>query len=80
MQFRSFGMACDFVASGVGIGIVLGSAARMLQKEGGLRVIELEEAWATLPLMLCVRKTEGLAASAAALLDFLMANAPESTR
>jgi len=76
VQLRSFSMACDFVANGVGIGIVPGSTARRLQSQGRLRVIELEESWATLPLVVCVRKRVGLAPAAAALLEFLVSNAP----
>lgn len=75
VQLRSFRLACDFVASGVGIGIVPSSTAKALQAAGRLRVIDLEDAWATLPLMLCVRKRQGLAPLPAALLDYLVANA-----
>lgn len=80
VQLRSFRMACDFVASGVGIGIVPGSAARQLQMQGRLRVIELDESWASLPLVLCVRKRAVLSSSAAALLDFLVGSAARLNR
>jgi DNA-binding transcriptional LysR family regulator len=76
VQLRSFRMACELVASGIGIGIVPGSAAARLQNAGMLRVIELDEAWAQLPLMLCVRRRSELAPSASQLLDFLQRNAP----
>jgi DNA-binding transcriptional LysR family regulator len=76
VQLRSFQMACEFVASGVGIGIVPGSTAARLQTQGRLRVIELDEPWAQLPLMLCVRKRAELSTSAALLVDFLVGNAP----
>ena len=76
VQLRSFQMACDFVASGVGIGIVPGSTAAGLEKQGRLRIIELDEPWAQLPLKLCVRKRSELAPSAGQLLDFLVGIAP----
>ncbi|MES2972506.1 MAG: LysR family transcriptional regulator [Pseudomonadota bacterium] len=79
VQLRSFSMACDFVATGVGIGIVPGSTARRHQAQGKLRVIELDESWASLPLALSVRKRVGLAPSVSALLEFLIANAAISS-
>jgi DNA-binding transcriptional LysR family regulator len=71
VQLRSFSLTCRMVASGVGIGIVPASAALRAQSYVNLRIIELEDAWANLPLKLCVRNQAGLSRHAAALLEFL---------
>lgn len=76
VQLRSFAMTCELVADGVGIGIVPASTAERLQKRVPLRITELEDSWAKLPLKLCVRKRDQLSKQAAALLDFLSAEAP----
>lgn len=76
VQLRSFSMACELVASGVGIGIVPASTAEALRLQGRVRVIELADPWAQLPLMLCVRKRSELAPSATLLLDYLASRAP----
>ncbi|MES1978662.1 MAG: LysR substrate-binding domain-containing protein [Pseudomonadota bacterium] len=77
VQLRSFSMACELVANGVGIGIVPGSSARRMQKLVGIKIIELEDAWAALPLKLCVRKEAELAQHPAALLKYLMAGSAQ---
>jgi DNA-binding transcriptional LysR family regulator len=76
VQLRSFSLACELVASGVGIGIVPASTAQALRQEGRLRTIDLADAWAQLPLMLCVRKRSELGPSASLLLDYLAQRAP----
>lgn len=76
VQLRSFSMACELVAKGVGIGIVPASAAERMQKPARLRIIELDDPWAQLPLKLCVRRRSELSAQAALLADFLSTHAP----
>lgn len=71
VQLRSFSLTCRMVAAGVGIGIVPASAALRARTYVDLRIIELEDAWAHLPLKLCVRNQAGLSRHAAALLEFL---------
>ena len=75
VQLRSFAMACRLVASGVGVGIVPASTAEALRRDGALRVIELTDPWAQLPLSLCMRRRAELAPSAARLLDYLASRA-----
>lgn len=76
VQLRSFSMACQLVARGAGVGIVPASAAEALRRQGQLRVIELTDPWAQLPLSLCVRRRSQLGPSAARLLDYLAERAP----
>ena len=71
VQLRSFSMTCELVADGVGIGIVPASAAERMQKRVPLRITELEDSWAKLPLKLCVRSRDELSRQSRALLDFL---------
>ncbi|QHJ00962.1 LysR family transcriptional regulator [Xylophilus rhododendri] len=72
VQLRSFSMTCQLVADGVGIGIVPASAAERMQAQVPLRITELEDSWAQLPLKFCVRKRAELSRQSAALLDFLL--------
>lgn len=71
VQLRSFSLTCRMVAAGVGIGIVPASAALRAQSQVDLRVIQLEDVWANLPLKLCVRNQAELSRHAASLLEFL---------
>jgi len=71
VQLRNFALTCELVADGVGIGIVPASAAERMQQHVPLRITELEDSWAQLPLKLCVRQRDGLSRQARALLDYL---------
>lgn len=77
VQLRSFALTCELVADGVGIGIVPASAAERMQKLVPLRIAELEDSWAKLPLKLCVRKRADLSREASALLDYLSNLGPQ---
>lgn len=75
VQLRNFAMTCELVASGVGIGIVPASTALRISQSCSLRIIELTDPWAQLPLKLCVRKRDELAQHPASLLEFLCKHA-----
>ena len=72
VQLRSFSMACELVASGVGIGIVPASTAQRMRRHLEFRIIELDDPWAELPLKLCMRRRTELGEGPALLVDFLV--------
>ena len=76
IQVRSFEAVCRMVAAGVGLGLVPRSAV-----SGGLAaptVIELAEPWAQRDLQVCIRARENLSGFAQALVERLLASAPQS--
>lgn len=74
VQLRNFAMACELVASGVGIGIVPASSAARMRDQLDFRIIHLDDAWAELPLKLCMRRRADLGERPAALVDFLLSH------
>ena len=67
----SFDALCHLVASGFGVAIVPASTADLHAASLGLRVLDIAEPWAELPLDVCVRDVATLAPEARQLLDHL---------
>lgn len=68
---RNFSMTCALVSRGLGIGVVPSLVARRLQPQLQFRIVELDDEWATLQLILCTRRRGELSIDASLLLDFL---------
>ncbi len=73
IRLRSFDAICRMVAAGVGIAVIPAVSANSYSGALPLRVIPLQEAWANRRLMLCARDFSTLTASAAKLVDALLA-------
>jgi DNA-binding transcriptional LysR family regulator len=71
VQVRNFDVICNLVSRGIGIGIVPEPVARRLARQLDFRTVELEDEWAQLDFMICVRKRSELVPHAARLVDFL---------
>lgn len=71
IQVRSFEAICHMVASGLGLGLLPGQAARVLAKGLDLSVRPLNDAWAERHMLLCMRKERAGTASVSKLLSFL---------
>jgi DNA-binding transcriptional LysR family regulator len=54
VQVRSFGVMCQMVSQGLGIGILPEAALRPLAEALGLRLIRLDEVWARRDIDICV--------------------------
>jgi len=68
---RSFPMTCAFAARGLGIGIVPSLVAKRLQPQLRFRIAELDDEWAALDLVICMRRRSELSSDAAILVDYL---------
>ncbi len=69
----SFESVRKMVSVGLGVTILPGTAARVQAGELGLRVVSLEESWATRPLMLCVRNSKQLSRATKGVIAHLIA-------
>lgn len=74
VQVRSFEVMCQMVRHGLGIGILPEDALRPLTDALGLRLVELDEAWARRELAICVLDEAALDPPAARLLQDLRAD------
>lgn len=71
IALRSFEGICRMAAEGVGLGIVPETAARRFRPADCIRILELEEDWATRRLLVCVRNEEKLSPMALNLFQHL---------
>jgi DNA-binding transcriptional LysR family regulator len=78
VQVRNFDVICDLVARGVGIGIVPEPVARRLERQLQFCTISLEDDWAQLEFIICMRQRSELPPHSARLVDFLVKHQSES--
>lgn len=71
VQVRNFEVICNFVSRGIGIGIVPEPVAIRLARQLVLRTVPLEDQWAQLDFLICIRRRSELVPHAARLVDFL---------
>lgn len=71
VQVRNFDVICRLVAGGLGIGILPQPVAERLARELPFRMVALEDPWACLEFVVCVRRRSDLAPHAGRLVDFL---------
>jgi len=71
VQLRSFDSVCLMVEAGVGIGIVPETTAHRARRSMDLRVVTLEDEWASRQLRICIRDYEALSPSSRRLVDHL---------
>lgn len=72
VQVRNFTMTCALVSDGLGVAIVPALVALRLKSQMRFTVIELEDDWARLPLVVCMRKRSELLEHHATLIDILV--------
>jgi len=73
VQVRSFEVMCQMVHHGLGVGILPEAALRPLAMALGLRLVHLDEPWASREIDICVRENEELSSATQRLLDHLQA-------
>ncbi|MCJ2072434.1 LysR family transcriptional regulator [Methylobacterium sp. J-030] len=73
VQVGSFDAICRLVATGIGIGIVPGAAARRLKATLRFRAVDLSNGWARRELRLCTRASGELTGFASELIAWLRA-------
>jgi DNA-binding transcriptional LysR family regulator len=71
VRVNSFDAMCRMVASGLGIAIVPEPTARFHAQDNGLRIVQLDEAWADMQLDICSRDEATLTSGVRLLLDHL---------
>jgi DNA-binding transcriptional LysR family regulator len=71
VQVRSFDAMCHMIAAGLGIGVVPLAACRSQIRDLGLRVLRLDEPWATRVLSVAAKPSGPLSAAAAHLFEHL---------
>lgn len=71
IHVAGFDAMARLVGRGVGVGVMPESAARRLEQAHGLAVLVLNDAWADIPLSVCVRALDELSPSSRALLAAL---------
>jgi len=71
IALRSFEGICRMAAEGVGLGIIPETAARRFRPANRIRILELQEDWATRRLLVCVRNKEKLSPMALNLFQHL---------
>ena len=72
VQVRSFPMTCALVAKGIGVGIVPAVVALRLRQQLDFRIVELQDEWARLPLVICMRHLHTLPPNASKLVQLLI--------
>jgi len=75
IQVHSFAALCKIIESGLGIGVLPEGAARPFASAMRLRLIRLEDEWATRRMYVCYREYDALPAIARRLVDHLRAAA-----
>jgi DNA-binding transcriptional LysR family regulator len=71
IHVAGFDAMARLVGRGVGVGVMPESSARRLEQAHGLGVLVLDDAWADIPLFVCMRSLEELSPSSRALLAAL---------
>jgi len=71
IQVHSFAALCKIIESGLGVGVLPEGAARPFASAMRLRLIRLEDAWATRRMYVCYREYDALPAIARRLVDHL---------
>ncbi|RYC29119.1 LysR family transcriptional regulator [Lichenibacterium minor] len=71
IQLRGFDGICRMVESGAGIAVLPESAARRYKRSMAIRVVELEDGWASRKLVICVRRVDDLPVHARRLVEEL---------
>jgi len=71
VALRNFEGICRMAGAGVGLGIVPETAARRFRPANRIRIVELQEDWATRRLLVCVRNEEKLSPMALNLFQHL---------
>jgi DNA-binding transcriptional LysR family regulator len=71
IHVAGFDAMARLVGRGVGVGVMPESSARRLEQAHGLAVLALNDAWAGIPLSVCVRSLDDLSPSSRALLAAL---------
>ena len=79
IQVHSFAALCKIIESGLGIGVLPEGAARPFASAMRLRLIRLEDAWATRRMYVCYREYDALPAIARRLVDHLRGGGPPGT-
>jgi DNA-binding transcriptional LysR family regulator len=80
IRVGNFESLCRMIEANVGVGIVPEYAARRYSKHMDIRVIPLDDEWATRNLQICVRSLEALPLFAKWLVDALLADAKNDVR
>lgn len=73
VQVKSFDVVAKLVQAGLGIGILPETAAQTFAGAMGLRLVPLEDAWATRRMFVCVRSFEALPLIGRQLVEHLLA-------
>jgi DNA-binding transcriptional LysR family regulator len=71
VQVGSFDAVCRMVQNGFGLGVLPADAAETLVRSMGLRIIDLEEAWAERQMLLCSSPTAKPSIAVTRFIDFL---------
>jgi DNA-binding transcriptional LysR family regulator len=74
IQVGSFETLCRMIESNIGVSVMPDMVARRHARTMALRVIPLEDGWATRKLILCARNFKALPSFAIAFVDMLLAN------
>lgn len=80
VQVRNFDLICQLVAGGLGLGIVPEPVAARLASRLPIRPIPLDDDWARLDFVICMRRRSDLAPHAARLVEFLERYGAEERR
>lgn len=71
IQVTSFGVMCSMIARGLGIGILPSNALSVLARSLPIRMVQLDEAWARRPHIICVRSSGELDSVSQGFIDYL---------
>ena len=77
MRADNYEAVCRLVAANLGLAVVPADSARLYAQPLRLRVLALDEAWASMPVHVCCRDLQSLPASARRLVQHLTARKPE---
>jgi DNA-binding transcriptional LysR family regulator len=80
IQLRSFDAICRLVENGVGVSVVPESAARRCKRTMSIRVLRLNDSWASREMHVCVNEREALPTYTRQLLDHLIASGMKPSR
>ncbi|WGF90177.1 LysR family transcriptional regulator [Marinivivus vitaminiproducens] len=71
VRLRSFDAVCRMVERGIGVAVVPEAAARRCRRVMAIRIRRLDEPWSLRPLVVCMRRLDGLSPHARALVEHL---------
>lgn len=77
IKVASFEAVCRLIEAGIGIGVLPESAARRHAATMGIRLLQLEDDWATRHLQICVRDLDALPGFASRLIEQLVQEADD---